>query len=64
MGGFYGPLYLAVACSTLFVPEEYSYAVFLGDDFRICRIQLFIWFDSGYIFMSVYGGLGTSRISA
>ena len=37
-------------CSTLLVPEEYSYAVFLGDDFRICRIQLFTWFDSGYIF--------------
>ena len=37
---FYGPLYLAVACSTLFVPEEHSYAVFLGDDFRICGIQL------------------------
>ena len=37
---FHGPLYLAVACSTLFVPEEY--AVFLGEDFRICRIQRFL----------------------
>ena len=39
---FYGPSYLAVACSTLFVLEEYSYVVFLGDDFRICRIQRFL----------------------
>ena len=34
-----GPLYLAVACSPLSVPEEYSFAVFLGDDSRIRRIQ-------------------------
>ena len=37
---FYGPLYLTVACSALFVLEEYSYVDFLGDDFRIHRIQL------------------------
>ena len=37
-----GPLYLAVACSTLSVPEKYSFAVFLGDDFRIRRIQRFL----------------------
>ena len=55
---FCGPLYLAVHCWMQSVPEECSYAVFLGDHFRICRIQLFTWFDSGYIFMSVYGGLG------
>ena len=36
-----GPLYLAVACSTLSLPEEYSFAVFLGDDFRIRRILRF-----------------------
>ena len=37
-----GPLYLAVACSTLSVSEEYSFAVFLGDDFRIRRIYRFL----------------------
>ena len=36
-----GPLYLAVACSTLSLPEEYSFPVFLGDDFRIRRILRF-----------------------
>ena len=30
---------------------------FLGDDFRICRIKLFLWFDSRYVFTSVYGGV-------
>ena len=45
-------------CSMLSVPEEYSYAVFLGDHFWICRIQLFTGFDSAYMFLSVYGGLG------
>ena len=39
---FCGPVYLAVACSTLSVPEEYSFAVCLGDDFRICHIQRFL----------------------
>ena len=53
---FYGPLYLEVACSTLFVPE--GCAVFLGDDFWICRIQLFAWFESGYMFTSVCADLG------
>ena len=37
-----GPLYLEVACSTLSVPEEYSFVVFLGDDFRIRHIQRFL----------------------
>ena len=37
-----GPLYLAVPCSTLSVPEEHSFAVSLGDDFRIRRIQRFL----------------------
>ena len=32
---FYGPLHLAVNCSTLFVPEEYNTWIFLGDDFRM-----------------------------
>ena len=39
---FYRPLHMAVACSTLFVLEEYSFVVFLGDVFRICRIQRFL----------------------
>ena len=52
-----GPLYLAVTCLTLGLPEEYNTWIVLGDDFRKCRIQLFTWFDSGYIFMSVYRGL-------
>ena len=50
---FYGPLYLAATCSVLVCPEEYStwfwemtsgYVVFSAS-----------WFDSGYIFMPVYG---------
>ena len=41
-GGFYGPLYLAVTCSILFLPEEYSTWSILGDDFRIRRIQRFL----------------------
>ena len=45
---FYCPLYLAVACATLSVPEEYSFAVFL------CAS----WFDSGYMVLSVYEGVG------
>ena len=36
------PWYLAAACSALFVPKEYIHAVFLGEDFRICRIQRFL----------------------
>ena len=32
---FYGPLYLAVDCSTLSVPEEYNTWIILGDDFRM-----------------------------
>ena len=32
---------------------------YLGDDFRICRIPFFTWFDIGYIFPPVYGGPGT-----
>ena len=32
---FYGPLYLAVVCSTLSVPEEYNTWIILGDDFRM-----------------------------
>ena len=39
---FHGPLYLAVACSALFVLEKYSSFDFLGDDFRIHRIQRFL----------------------
>ena len=37
-----GPLYLAVACSTLSVPEEYSFVFLLGDDFQIRRKQRFL----------------------
>ena len=33
---------LAVTCWCLFVLEEYSYVDFLGDDFRIHRIQRFL----------------------
>ena len=32
---FYGPLFLAVDCSTLPVPEEYIMWIILGDDFRM-----------------------------
>ena len=35
-------------------PEEYSTWIILGYDFRICRIQFLLWFDSGYMFLSVY----------
>ena len=54
---FYGHLYLAVACSTLSVLEEHSSSIFWE---IISRYVVFSgsWFDSGYMFMSFYGGVG------
>ena len=54
---FHGPLYLAVACSTLFVLEEYSYSIFweVTSGYVVFSAS---WFDSGYIFPLVYGLCG------
>ena len=41
-------------------PEKYRNVDSLGDDFWIFfRIPYFGWFDSGYMFMPVYGGVWT-----
>ena len=54
---FYGPLYLAVACSTLLVLEEYSSPIFweITPGYVVFSAS---WFDIGYMFMSFYGGVG------
>ena len=53
---FFAPLYLAVTCLTLVLPEEYA-CRFSGR----CLLQGFrvysCWFNSGYMFTSVYRGL-------
>ena len=53
----YGPLYLAVPCSTLFVLEEKSSSIFWEITPRYVVFSA-SWFDSGYMFMSFYGGVG------
>ena len=53
---FSGPLYLAVDCSTLPVPEEYIMWIILGDDFRMDAVFSSLRFVSGYKFTSVYEG--------
>ena len=53
---FFEPLYLAVNCSTLVLPEECLRGFFwemLPDN----SVFGFAWFDSGYTFMSLYRGV-------
>ena len=54
--GFYDPLYLAVTCPMLFLPEEYSMWFTLGDHFWRDSVFSAYWFDSGYLVLPVYGG--------
>ena len=56
MGGFYGPLFLAVTCSILFLAEEYSTWSTLGVDFWWDSLFSAYWFDSGYMVLPVFGG--------
>ena len=51
---FYALLFLTVKLPVLVSPEEYECAVFLRDDFRICRIQRFL--VRQWLLVSVYGG--------
>ena len=53
---FYGPLYLEVTHSYC-LPEEYSTSFFWEKTSRVAVFSA-SWFDSGYLFMPVYGFLG------
>ena len=53
----YGPLYLAVTCSIWFWPKEYSTSSF-GEKTSGVAVFSASWFDSGNIFVPVYGFWG------
>ena len=56
----HGPVYLAVTCSVLFLPEEYSTWFTLGDDFWRDSVFSAYWFESGNMLLRVYGGFGSN----
>ena len=45
-----------LAVVEVFRARESSSRIFLGDDFQICFRMHYAWYDSGYMFESVYGG--------
>ena len=55
---FCGPLYLAATCSVLVLPEECGGRFFWETTSGFIPVFSAIWFDSGYMCLSVYGGVG------
>ena len=55
---FYVPLYLAVLCSSLLLPEEYVRRFFCEITSQCFFVLSSCWFDSGHIFTSVHGSVG------
>ena len=53
---FYSPCTWQSLVLFWFLPEECSYAVFLGVDFWRYSVFSAYWFDSGHMVLPVYGG--------
>ena len=61
---FCGPLYLAAACSMLVLPEECGGGFFWETTSGFIPVFSTIWFDSGYMCLSVYRGVGLAGCDA
>ena len=61
---FCGPLYLAATCSVLVLPEECGGRFFCETIAGFFPVFSAFWFDSGYMCLSVYGGVGLAGCDA
>ena len=61
---FCGPLYLAATCSVLVLPDECGGRFFQETTSGFIPVFSAFWFDSGYMCLSVYGGVGLAGCDA